>query len=699
MSGSTNGFVHGEVRPALAGAEADGPPAATRWQPEPGYGTFSAFGSADPYAAQPGVEAGYDRPLEYDRRPGEYDRPVDYGADTDLSSFSSAFGTSTDTGPGASTAYRYDAPATDVTPAVAPAPAVPDLAAGRPPWQFAEFTAGLKQFGIGEVPHTQGMSGVPEVVMGGRRLINFAPVNFLNLHSRPDVMGTFTRAAREYGLATGGARISQGVTQPHMDMEAELCRILGKPRAIGYATGMVANIGFVHALSNKQVWSDEMKIDHTDVVFVYDRDNHWSLWKAAEKLEYGKNLFSFKHNNAEDLDKVLSRLPGKRIVVVFESVYSVDGSVAPMHDIVDVCEKYGALSYVDDANGFLVYGPAHRPFAREYAGMLRSTFIMVSLKKSVGLEGGLIAGPDDAIYAMEALGMASVFTAQVQPPTAVTAAYSMRLLTEREPEIVDDYLAKVARFREMIADEGFPLNPTPSIMTSIDVGKEATGMALREAFLQRGYRIPVYIFPAARRNHATMRLILNATHTDEHIEGFLDLMREFRDEYFELPGGRHRFGRRPSRDATTRWVGGLRDGAGQISLDASNSGQIAFSYNSRTGRQEGQTTPEELIAAAHSSCLAMNLSGVLDSAGLKAENIDVSSEVKMGDVDGTLGIAELDVTLRATVHGLDEVQFADLAGEALRTCPVSRALTGTKITLDAALEGRKAAVTAGAGVD
>ena len=69
-------------------------------------------------------------------------------------------------------------------------------------------------------------------------------------------------------------------------------------------------------------------------------------------------------------------------------------------------------------------------------------------------------------------------------------------------------------------------------------------------FLQRGYRIPVYIFPAARRNHATMRLILNATHTDEHIEGFLDLMREFRDEYFELPGGRHRFGRRPSRDAT-----------------------------------------------------------------------------------------------------------------------------------------------------
>lgn len=395
-------------------------------------------------------------------------------------------------------------------------------------WEFSQFAEGLREFGIAKVPYTEGMSGIPEVVMEGRRLVNFAPVNFLNLHSRPDVMDHFVNSARRFGLATGGARISQGVTRPHMDMEAELCRILGKPRAISYATGMVANVGFIHAMSNKQTWTDKMAIDHTDVVFVFDRDNHWSLWKAAEKLEYGKQLFSFKHNNVEHLEQILKRLQGKRVVVVFESVYSVDGSVAPMHDIVDVCEKYGALSYVDDANGFLVYGPKHRPFAKEYAGMLRSTFIMVSLKKSVGLEGGMIAGPSDAIFAMEALGMASVFTAQVQPPTAATAAYSMRLLTVHEPTIIDNYLDRVAKFRSMLSDEGFQLNATPSIMTSIDVGPESVGNAIKEAFLERGYRVPVYMYPAARRNHATMRLILNATHTDEHIHGFVNLMREFR---------------------------------------------------------------------------------------------------------------------------------------------------------------------------
>lgn len=398
-------------------------------------------------------------------------------------------------------------------------------------WQFKEFAEGLRRFGVTKVPFAEGMSGIPEVAMDGRNLVNFAPVNFLNLHSRPDVMEHFVDAARTYGLATGGARISQGVTRPHMDMEDELCRILGKERAISYATGMVANVGFIHAMSNRQAWSDDMQIDHTDVVFVFDRDNHWSLWKAAEKLEYGKQLFSFKHNNVEHLETILKRLRGKRVVVVFESVYSVDGSVAPMHEIVDVCERYGALSYVDDANGFLVYGEKHRPFAEEYAGMLRATFIMVSLKKSVGLEGGMIAGPNDAIWAMEALGMASVFTAQVQPPTAATAAYSMNLLTQKEPQIIDNYLTKVADFRQLLIDEGFRLNQTPSIMTSIDVGPESKGMAIRDAFLERGYRVPVYLFPAARRNHATMRLILNATHTDEHILGFLDLMKEFRGEF------------------------------------------------------------------------------------------------------------------------------------------------------------------------
>ncbi|CAA9210846.1 MAG: Organic hydroperoxide resistance protein [uncultured Corynebacteriales bacterium] len=141
----------------------------------------------------------------------------------------------------------------------------------------------------------------------------------------------------------------------------------------------------------------------------------------------------------------------------------------------------------------------------------------------------------------------------------------------------------------------------------------------------------------------------------------------------------------PSRDATTHWTGGLQDGKGQVTLDSSNAGQFDVSFPARAGNPDGQTSPEELIAAAHSACLAMNLSGVLGKEGLTADSIDVSSEVTLGPVDGGLAITGIQVTLRASVPGVDAGKFAELASTAERTCPVSKALAGTTITLDAAL--------------
>ena len=143
----------------------------------------------------------------------------------------------------------------------------------------------------------------------------------------------------------------------------------------------------------------------------------------------------------------------------------------------------------------------------------------------------------------------------------------------------------------------------------------------------------------------------------------------------------------PSRDATTHWEGGLQDGTGQVTLDSSNAGQFAVSFPTRAEDPHGQTSPEELIAAAHSSCLAMNLSGVLGGENLRASSIDVSSEVTLSPVKGGgFEISGVAVTLRATVDGVDEDRFKELAKTAEQTCPVSKALAGTTITLDAALD-------------
>jgi lipoyl-dependent peroxiredoxin len=141
----------------------------------------------------------------------------------------------------------------------------------------------------------------------------------------------------------------------------------------------------------------------------------------------------------------------------------------------------------------------------------------------------------------------------------------------------------------------------------------------------------------------------------------------------------------PSRDATTHWTGGLQDGKGHVTLDSSNAGQFDVSWPTRSGNPEGQTSPEELIAAAHSSCLAMSLSGALGREGLTADSIDVSSDVTIDKVDGGFAITSVDVTLRASVPGIDPDRFAELAKTASQTCPVSKALAGTTISLDASL--------------
>lgn len=141
----------------------------------------------------------------------------------------------------------------------------------------------------------------------------------------------------------------------------------------------------------------------------------------------------------------------------------------------------------------------------------------------------------------------------------------------------------------------------------------------------------------------------------------------------------------PSRNATTHWEGGLWSGKGQVSLDSSAAGQFAVSFPSRVETPDGRTSPEELIAAAHSSCLAMNLTGVLESESLSARSVDVSAEVTVSAVEGGLEITGIAITLRAEVDGVDAARFAELAAKAERTCPVSKALSGTTITLDAAL--------------
>lgn len=380
-----------------------------------------------------------------------------------------------------------------------------------------------------QMPLMDGMSG-SRIRRDGKELINLAGINILGLQEDQKFIELFCDQVRKYGLSTGGSRLTQGVCLPHLQLEQKMSQILGKEYTLTFGTGALANIGFINALTAFFEFDADVKIDNRDVVFVLDRDCHWSLWNPVSKLKYGSQVFAFKHNDPEDLEQTLRKIKSKKIVVVFETVYSSDGSVAPVAKLLDVCERYEALSYVDDANGFMIYGSPNRPFYEDYQALPRATFIMVSFSKAIGIEGGAISGPTDFVKSFEILSGTSLFTATMQPPTAATNLAIIQYL-QNHPEIMDNYLERCSRLRETLKDSGFRLNSTPSYVTSIHIGRDEVAEQVRRDLLEMGYCVPVFRYPAVNRGQAIVRLMLNNQHTEPDIDKFVEDINKVRERH------------------------------------------------------------------------------------------------------------------------------------------------------------------------
>jgi 8-amino-7-oxononanoate synthase len=151
-------------------------------------------------------------------------------------------------------------------------------------WGFTEWVNASRQ--SCELYDPPVLNGLNDAVVDikGRKLANFAGIGFLGWQHDSGVLTNFIEAAANYGLVTGGSRMTAGVSGPHLDVESLLCEITGKERALTFASGLLANVGFVNAMSSRFSFASGIGVDNADMVFVLDRDSHWSMWKAAEKV-------------------------------------------------------------------------------------------------------------------------------------------------------------------------------------------------------------------------------------------------------------------------------------------------------------------------------------------------------------------------------------------------------------------------------
>ncbi len=404
---------------------------------------------------------------------------------------------------------------------------------GKPrQWDHKKFLDDAEAAGFlldNGIPVMEGMSG-SHIKRNGREMINLSGINFLGLQQEDQFLEYFCQNTRQYGLATGGSRLTQGVSRPHLLLEQKMNEIWQKDYTLTFGTGALANIGFINAMTSAFGFDASVTIDNQDVIFVLDRDCHWSLWNPLAHRKFGSQVFAFKHNDPSSLEQVLKKIKSSKIIVVFETVYSSDGSVAPVGELIDICERYGALSYVDDANGFMIYGTPNRPFYQEYQALRRATFIMVSFSKAVGIEGGAISGPAEFVKSFEILSGTSLFTATMQPPTAATNLEIIQHL-ENNPQIMDNYLKRCSKLRETLINLGFHLNDVPSYITSIVIGEDEIAEQVRRDLLEMGYCIPVFRYPAVERGKALIRLMINNKHTESDIDGFVKALKKVRKRY------------------------------------------------------------------------------------------------------------------------------------------------------------------------
>lgn len=394
-------------------------------------------------------------------------------------------------------------------------------------WDIDDTIASWKFNGFTPTPPLLDSTPGSTVRQNGREYVNLASISFFGMNGRQDVLSKFCESAQQFGLATAGSRMVQGKMRPHVELESRIAQATSKESAMTFASGLLANYGFINAMSGSIEIGEGVSWDQDDTVFVLDRDCHWSLWKAVEPLKFGRRVFAFPHNDMKRLEKLLKTLQDKRVIVVFESVYSADGSFAPIADIIEISQRYNALTYIDDANGFLVYGEEDSPFHDEYAAAAEATFHMVSLSKAVGAEGGAIAGPKAYIEAFEWFSGTSSFTAQIQPPTASAAVAAMDLI-QHDRSIVHRFHDRSNYFRESLEAAGFRLSSTPTYIISVHIGSEIIAERVRNGASELGYLVPVFRYPAVKKGQAGLRLMPHVDHTDDQIDGFVEALCQMR---------------------------------------------------------------------------------------------------------------------------------------------------------------------------
>ena len=377
----------------------------------------------------------------------------------------------------------------------------------------SEFTYAKEVMATGLYPYFIAMSGNEgsEAICRGKRLIMCGSNNYLGLTTHPKVRQAAIEAIEKYGTSCTGSRFLNGTLEMHEQLEKELAEWVGKPAALVFSTGMQVNLGTISSLVGRK-----------DVVLL-DRDDHASIVDGA-RLGWG-DVRRFRHNDLADLERLLKDIPddvGKLVVV--DGLFSMEGDIAPLPEIVPLCKKYGARLMVDDAHALGMLGGGRGTAA--HFGMTEDVdLIMGTFSKSLASLGGFIAGDEDVIHYVKHHARSLIFSASITPASAASALAALEVMRE-EPERVKRVIEIGDYMRTNLRKLGFDTGNSMTPVVPVVIGDDMKAILTWKTLFDSGVYVNVVISPAVPQGHQLLRTSYMAIHTDEQLDRVLGIFEQ-----------------------------------------------------------------------------------------------------------------------------------------------------------------------------
>ncbi len=347
-------------------------------------------------------------------------------------------------------------------------------------------------------------------LIDGREYLAFCSNDYLGLANHPDVVAALRQGAERWGAGSGASHLVSGHSRAHQALEEELADFLGRPRALLFSTGYMANLGTIAALCRRG-----------DTLFE-DRLNHASLLDAARLSQ--ARLQRYRHNDASALAARLAQQQGATRLVASDGVFSMDGDIAPLPELAHCAAQHGAWLMVDDAHGIGVIGRQGRGTLDHFGLKCADCpILMGTLGKAFGTFGAFVAGSDELIEYLIQHARTYIYTTALPAAVAEATRTSLRLLQSQEWRR-EQLQARIAQFRRGAAELGLTLLDSTTPIQPLLIGDSARTVAVNEKLLARGLLVGAIRPPTVPAGTARLRITLSADHSEQQIDQLLEAL-------------------------------------------------------------------------------------------------------------------------------------------------------------------------------